>query len=147
MTEINSRTQGRFRLFGRLPAYCGDLYESELEAEIGLDPQAARAHHFVICDNYADLLFSAIAGPFPRDFGNKQKRARSPAEVRRPGAGHARALSRGTPPNSRGKGALLRYVPRRVVSGYVRHGRNDTRGLSSCLVNSTGSYAIAQKVE
>lgn len=128
MTDINSRTQGRFRLFSRLPAYCDGFYESEPETEIG-------------------LLFGTIAGPFPGDFAKRENVPGPLPKYGGRGPGTRARYPGGTPPNSRGKGALLRYVARRVESGYVRHRRNNTRGLSSYLVNSTGSYAIAQKVQ
>src|SRR5580704_16416815 len=128
MTDINSRTQGRFRLFSRLPAYCGDFYESEPEAEIG-------------------LLFGTFAGPFPRDLSRKKNVPGPLPKYGGRGPGTRARYPEGTPPNSRRKYALLRYAARRVGSGHVRHEGHDTRGLSSCLVNSTGSYAIAQKVQ
>ena len=128
MTDINSGTQGRFRLFSRLPAHCGDFYVSEPEAELS-------------------LLFGTIAGPFPRDFAKRENVPGPLPKYGGRGPGTRTRCPGGIPPNSRGKGALLRYVARRVGSGYVRHGGNDTRGLSSCLVNSTGSYAIAQNVQ
>jgi hypothetical protein len=131
MTDISSDTQGRFRLSGRLPAHCGDFYENGPEAEIG-----ARMR-----------LFSTIAGPFPRDFSSKKNVPGPLPKYGGRGPGTRARYPEGTPPNSRRKYALLRYVARRVGSGYVRHEDHDTRGLSSCLVNSTGSYAIAQKVQ
>ena len=114
-----------------LPAHCGDLYETESKAEIG-----ART-----------LQFSIIAGPFPRDFSSKKNVPGPLPKYGGRGPGTRARYPEGTPPNSRRKYALLRYAARRVESGYVRHEGHDTRGLSSCLVNSTGSYAIAQKVQ
>lgn len=87
-----------------------------------------------------------IAGPFPRDFANRENVPGPLPEHDGRGPGTRALCPGGTPPNSRGKGAHLRYVARRVGSGYVRRGAYDTRGLSSCLVNSTAFYAIAQRV-
>jgi len=44
----------------------------------------------------------------------------------------------GTPPNSCGRGALLRCVARWVGSGYALRAAYNTRDLSSCLANPTG---------
>lgn len=112
-----------------------------------MDPQAVRTLHFVICDNCADLLFGTIAGPFPQDIAKSENVPGPLPKYGGRGPGTRASYPEGTPPNSRGKYALLRYAARRVGSGYVRHEGNDTRGLSSCLVNSTGSYAIARKVQ
>jgi len=81
---------------------------------------------------------ASISGPFPRIFfitvtvpGPSPDR-----DGQGPGT-HARHPE-GTPPNSCGKGALLRCVARRVGSGYVLRSAYDTRDLSSCLANPTG---------
>jgi len=131
MTDISADTQGRFRLPGRLPAHCGDFHESGPEAKIGTRRR----------------LFRTIAGPFPRISSSKKNVPGPLPKYGDRGPGTRARYPEGTPPNSRGKYALLRYAARRVGSGHVRHEGHDTRGLSSCLVNSTGSYAIAQKVQ
>jgi hypothetical protein len=79
-----------------------------------------------------------ISGPFP---GNLDLRTYVPgpqAGDRGRGPGTCAHSPRGTPPNSRRKGAHTRYVVGWVESGYHRRGLKNTRGLCSCLVNSTG---------
>ena len=96
-----------------------------------------RAHICSRLPRLSDPQITPISRPFRGDSANS-------ADVPGPLAGDfsrgpdTRAhRSMGTPPVSAGKGERIRSVVGWVESGHEKRGHNDTRGLSSCLLNST----------